>query len=136
MRLGCEFRGANGSRVGRFYFRKEAVTATRNRFYKPWTLCGVAEGFADFADRFVESVVEIDESVLGPEFFLKFLASYDLAGVLKQHGQYLEGLFLKANSQAVLAQFARTKIQLEYPKAERRAALKVFLHEEVNAQRK
>jgi hypothetical protein len=30
--------------------------------------------------------------------------SYDLAGVLKQHRQELEGLFLKGNSQAVLAQ--------------------------------
>jgi len=54
--------------------------------------------------------------------------------VLQQHGQYLEGLFLKANAQAVLPQFARAKIQFEYPKAEPLAAMKVFLHEEVNAQ--
>jgi hypothetical protein len=134
MRLRCEFRAANRSRVGRFYFREESVTATRNRFYKTWTFCGVAEGLADFADRFVESVVEIDESVFGPEFFLKFLASYDLAGVLKQHSQCLEGLFLKANSQAVLPQLARAKIQLEYSKAEPRAPMKVFLHEEVNSE--
>jgi len=40
--------------------------------------------------------------------------------VLKQHGQYLKELFLKANSQAVLAQFARAKIQLETPKRSRR----------------
>jgi hypothetical protein len=134
MRRNCEFRALNPSRVGRFYFREESVTATRNRFYKTWTFCGVAEGLADFADRFVESVVEIDESVFGPEFFLKFLASYDLAGVLKQHGQCLEGLFLKANSQAVLPQFARAKIQLEYSKADPRAAMKVFLHEEVDSE--
>src|SRR4029077_9307247 len=119
----------------RFYFREEAVTATRNRFYKAWTFCGVAEGLADFADRFVESVVEIDKSVLGPEFFLEFLASHDVAGVLQQHNQCLERLFLKANSQAVLTQFARAKIQLENPKTEPRTAMRVFLHEEVNAQR-
>jgi len=43
-------------------------------------------------------VIEIHESVCGPECFLNFLASYDLAGVLKQHRQDLEGLFLKPNS--------------------------------------
>jgi len=48
----------------------------------------------------------------------------------------MEGLFLKANSQAVLAQFASVTIQLENPKAEPHAEMNVFLHEEVNAQRK
>jgi len=73
-------------------------------------------------------VVEIDESVLGPEFFLKFLASYDLSGVLQQHRQYLEGLFLKANSQAVLAQFAGSKIEFENSKTKPPANLMVFFH--------
>src|ERR1700675_3435270 len=116
MKLSCEFRAAYTGRVGRFYLREEAVTSTRNSFYEARTFCGVAEGLADFADRFVEPVVEIHKGICGPECFLKFFASYDLAGVLKQHGQDLEGLFLKANSQAVLAQFAGAKIQLENPK--------------------
>jgi hypothetical protein len=73
-------------------------------------------------------VVEIHESVCGPEFFLKFLASYDLAGVLQQYRQELDGLFLKANSQAVLAQFAGARIQLENPKTEPHPEMKVFLH--------
>jgi hypothetical protein len=80
-------------------------------------------------------VVEIHEGVRGPEFFLKFLAGYDLAGMLQKHRQDLEWLFLKANSKAVLAQFAGAKIQLENPKAEPHAEVKVFLHKEVNAQR-
>ena len=54
--------------------------------------------------------------------------SYDLAGVLKQHRQELEGLFLKANSQAVLAQFVSAKIQLENAKTERPAKLMSFFH--------
>ena len=136
MKLSCGFGAANRGHVGRPYFRKEAVTATRNSFYKARTLCGVAESLADFADRFVEPVVEIHESVCGPQLFLKLLADYDLAGVLKQHRQNLKRLFLKANSQAVLAQFAGAKVQLENPKAEPRAEVKVFLHKEVNAQRK
>ena len=116
IRLCCEFRAANRGRVGRFYFREEAITATRNSFYKARTFCGVAEALADFADRSVEPVVEIQESVRRPEFLLKFLASYDLAGVLEQHRQDLEGLFLKPYPKAVPAQFAGPKIQLENPK--------------------
>jgi len=77
-------------------------------------------------------VVEIHKSVCGPEFFLEFLASYDLAGVLKQRRQDLEGLFLKANSKAVLAQLPSAKIQFEYPKTEPPAQLMVFPHAKVN----
>ncbi len=132
MKLSCEFRAASGGCIRNFDFREEAVAATSNGFHKARTLGGVAEGLTDFVDRFVEPVVEIHESVCGPEFFLEFLAGYDLAGVLKQHRQDLEGLFLKANSQAVLAQFASTKIHFENPKTEPPANLMVFLHGEMN----
>src|SRR6201984_1189403 len=98
MKLSCEFRAANSSRAGTFYFREEAVTATPNGFYKARTFSRVAESLANFADRFVKPVVEIHESVCRPQLFLKFLTSYDLAGVLKQHRQDLEGLFLKSDS--------------------------------------
>src|SRR6266849_2926112 len=134
MRLSCGLRTANRRRIGNFDLRQEAVPAPGNGFHKAGTLGGVAQGLADFADRFVEPVVEIHESVRGPESSLKFLASYDLAGVLKQHRQKLEGLFLKANCQAVLAQFAGAKIQLEKPKTEPHAEVKVFLHGKLNAQ--
>src|SRR6202795_3315981 len=96
--LSCEFRAANRGRIGNFDLCEEAVAAPSNSFHKTGTLGGVTEGLTDFVDRFVEPVVEIHESVCGPEFFLKFLASYDVAGVLKQHRQDLEGLFLKPDS--------------------------------------
>ena len=115
---------------------KKTVAAPSYGFHKARTLSEVAEGLADFVDRFVEPVFEIHESVHGPKFFLKFLASYDLAGVFKQHRQDLEGLILKANSKAVLAQFAGTKIQLENPKVEPPARLIAFPHVELNLRRK
>src|SRR5216684_249386 len=132
MRLRCEFRAANRGCIGNFNLREEAVAATSNGFYKAGTLGGGAEGLTDFADRFVEPVVEIHKSVRGPEFLLQLLASYELAGLLNQHGQKLEGLFLKADSQTVLAQFAGAKIQLENPKTEPPTLVKVFLHGEMN----
>src|SRR5271156_454721 len=130
MCLGGEFRTAKNGFLGNFDVREKAVAPPRNGFNKTGTLRRVAESFTDFADRFVESVVKIHESVRGPKSFLKFIAGYDLAGVLKQQRQKLEGLFLKANSKPVLAQFAGAKIQLENAKAVPTAEVKVFLHKE------
>jgi hypothetical protein len=62
---------------------------------------------------------------------LKFLATHDFTGALKQHSQHLKGLLLKPDSEAVLAQFASAKIHFEDPKTERPAKLMGFLHEEV-----
>jgi hypothetical protein len=98
MRLNCDFRGANRNCIGNSDVREEAVPAAGNGFHKAWTRGGVAEGLTDFVDRFVEPVVEIHERVCGPEFFLKLLASYYLAAVLKQDRQDLERLFLKPDS--------------------------------------
>jgi len=98
MRLGCGLRTANRGCIGNPDLREEAVAAPSNGFHKARTLSGVAEGLSDFVDRFVEPVVKIHESVCGPELFLKFLSSYNLAGVLKKHRQDLKGLFLKPNS--------------------------------------
>src|ERR1700674_1333813 len=100
MRLGCDFRTANRGCIANFALCEEAVAAPSNGFDKAGTLGGVAEGLTDFADRFVEPVVEIHKSVSGPEFSLKIFASYDLAGVLKEHRQDLAGLFLQPESKA------------------------------------
>jgi hypothetical protein len=73
-------------------------------------------------------VVEIHEGVRGPEFFLKFLACYDVALALKQHHQDFKRLFLKPDSQAMFPQLARLEIEFEDSKSERPAKLTVFLH--------
>jgi hypothetical protein len=52
--------------------------------------------------------------------------------VVKQHRQDLKGLFLKPDSQAMLAQLASLKIQFKNSKTERPANLMVILHEEAN----
>ena len=132
MRLRCGFRAANRCRIGNSDVSDEAVAATSNGFDEAGTLGGVAERLTDLVDRLVEPVVEIHERVRGPELLLKFLATDDLAGVLEQHRQDLEGLLLKPDSQAALAQFASTKIQLEDPKTEPPANLMVRFHDEVN----
>ena len=68
----------------------------------------------------------------GQSCLLQFLAADDLAGMLEQHRQDLEGLLLKPDSQTAFAQFAGTKIQLEHPKTQPLANLTVRFHEEVS----
>src|ERR1700732_4525202 len=89
IRLSCEFRAAKRGCLGKFNLREEAVAVATNSFHKAGTLGRIAEGLTDFVYGLVKSVVEIHESARGPEFFLKLLASYELAGVLKQRGQDL-----------------------------------------------
>ena len=76
-------------------------------------------------------MVEIHEGICGPQPLLKVFAPNDLAGVLEQHRQDLEGLLLKPDLQAALAQFASTKINLEHPKTEPPGNLMVWFHDEV-----
>jgi hypothetical protein len=84
LRLRWEFRPANRGCIDSFDLREEAVAATRNGFHKAGTFGRIAEDIADFVDRFIKSVIEIHKRVCGPEFFLKFLATHDFAGALKQ----------------------------------------------------
>src|SRR5262245_1790868 len=135
MRLSCEFRAPNKGCIGNSDVSEEAVAATTDSFDEAGTLGGVAEGLADFVDCLVEPVVEIHERVSGPEFLLKFLATDDLAGVLEQRHQDLEGLLLEPDSDAALAQFASTNIHLENPETEPPVNLRVCFHAPVNLRR-
>ena len=61
--LGCQFRAVNRGRISNLDLREEAIAASSNGFHKARTFGGVAEGFSDFVDRFVEPVVEVHEGV-------------------------------------------------------------------------
>ena len=130
MGLRFGFRTASRCRIGDSDISNEAVAATSNGFRRNGDSRG-RQSLTDLVDRFVEPVVEIHERVRGPELILQFLATNDLAGALEQHRQDLEGLLLKPNSQDSLAQFGRTKIQLEHPETEPPANLIVVFHDEV-----
>jgi len=126
-----QFAAAQRSRVGPFDLCKEAVTASRNGFHEAGAFGGIPERVTDFVYRFIQTVIEIHESVRGPELLLKFLASYDLAGTFQQHGQELEGLLLQPDAQAMFAQFSSAKIHLENSKPDSPVGLMVCLHREV-----
>src|SRR5271155_4263827 len=130
-----KFRVANRGCVRRFDLRKEAVAAPSNGFHKAWTLGRISERVTDFVYCLIQPVIEIHESVCGPELFLQLLARYHLAGTLQEHREELEGLFLQPDAQAMFAQFPSAKIHLENSKPESPVGLMVCLHGEVRLSR-
>src|SRR5579862_1396372 len=82
LRLRCGIPSANRGSIANSDLREKAVATAGNGLDKAGALGGVAQGLPDFVDHFVEPVVEIHKSICGPEFFLKFLATYDFARVL------------------------------------------------------
>ena len=89
-------------------------------------------GSAILVDRFIEPVVEIDESVSRPKPLLQFFAGHHFSGMLDQRGQYLKWLLLDFYFQSVLSEFARAQINLKHAKAAMPARLSAFSHEEEN----
>jgi hypothetical protein len=118
------------NRIGDFDLCEETVAAAGNRFHKAGAAGGVAQGLADFVYGFVEPVVEIHESVCGPNLLLKFLSAHHLPSVLQKHDQHSERLFLKFDPQTILAQFAAAEINLEDPEADTSGKMMVFWHGE------
>jgi len=64
-------------------------------------------------------MVEVHESVTGPEAALQFLTSDHFAAVLKKNGENLAGLLLELYAHPVLAQFTGPKVELVRTKAQR-----------------
>src|SRR4029077_5763934 len=68
-------------------------------------------------------MVEVDESILGPDAPAQFFPSDEFARALSQRSQDLEGLLLAANASAILAQHSGMQIQFVYIKPNGRSAL-------------
>jgi len=73
----------------------------------------VAENAAEFFDGGVEGVVEINESVLGPDALTKFLASDQYSRFFEESSEDLKRLALAADAHAVFAKDTTLKVELE-----------------------
>ena len=62
-------------------------------------------------------MVEVDKSIGRPDLLAQFLARYEIAGVLQQGGQHLNGLTLHTQLDPALAQFTDTDIEFERVKS-------------------
>jgi hypothetical protein len=71
---------------------EEAIAATRKSFNVVGMFGGIGESLAQLVDGFVEAILEVDESLGGPETLPDFFASDNYAGVLEKHEENLERL--------------------------------------------
>lgn len=97
----------------------EAISNPRNRFDVTGRACRIAESVAKLLDGFVQSVIEIDENIGGPETSPQFVTRDDLTGPLQQNRENLDWLLRQANLRAVLRELAGSRIQLEKSEANR-----------------
>lgn len=94
----------------------EAVAEAREGFNEAWAGGGVAQQLAEFVDGGVEILIVVDVGI-GPEAFAKGFARDDAAGILEEQLENKERLFLQAQAQAVLTEFAGLEVHLKNAKA-------------------
>src|SRR5215470_20198784 len=84
-----------------FHGSNKSVTTLGKCFNETWLLLVVVQGLAEFLDRRVQAVIEINESVFGPEPFLQILACDDLTGMFQKHREDMKRLDLQPNLSAL-----------------------------------
>src|SRR5262249_4344834 len=72
----------------------------------------VRKGFAKAFNRGVDAAIEVDKSVGRPKFLAEFFAGDQVARMCKQESEYLKGLVLELQADAVLVQLTRTQIDI------------------------
>ncbi len=95
----------------------EAIATAGEGFNESGIGGGVSEGLADAIDGGVNAVLVVDEGTVRPELARDLVAGEQLSGPLEQHGEYLEGLGVELDANALLAQFARGRVCFKYTKA-------------------
>ena len=96
-----------------FHWRDKPVSAARKCFDVAGSLGGVAKCLAKAGNRVVDTVVEIDEGVGGPENAAEVFAADELAGVLEKINKRTEGLLANPDRDAIAAQLGIAGIDLE-----------------------
>ena len=109
--------------------RDEAIPAFGNGFDIKRLAGGVAQGFAQFHDRCIQAVVEIDKRAGGPERPLQVFAGNQFPGMFQQEDQDAEGLITNLGGRAVPAQFVVAHVYLEDAETPGLRRLRLVFHE-------
>lgn len=114
-------------RLNGFYRRDEAVADSRDGLDKLGFAGGVSNSLAKFLHCRVQTVFEVDESILWPELGLQFLAGDDLARAGDQQEENFERLTVEFEAAAELVEGARRSIDCEIPETYQRLTA-IFRH--------
>src|SRR5882757_3473803 len=113
-------RRAESFRTGRFHaihWRDEAVSATRESLDEARTGRGITQRFANLVNGGIQAVVEIDESVGGPDFLTQVIACNYAPGTFEQNAEDLKRLLLETHESAILAELSGRQVHLKDAKA-------------------
>ena len=91
----------------------EAVTAAGEGFDEAGAGGGVAEGLAQAVDGGVDAVLGVDESAVGPKVAGDLVAGEQLAGVIEEQAEKLEGLDVETDADALTAELAGGGVDIE-----------------------
>ena len=81
----------------------EAIAATGQGFDEARAVGGIAKSFAELVNRGIQTVVEINKGVGGPDLSAKLFAGDDFAGPLQQKAEDMERLILELDAHALFA---------------------------------
>lgn len=101
------------------YLADEPISALGQRFNVAGHVGFVAERLAKFLDGGVETVVEINKCVGGPQALTQFVARHQLPALLQQDLEDLDGLALQPQPDAISAQLPAMRIEFERAETER-----------------
>ena len=79
-----------------------------------WIVGVVAQRLVQFSNHAIQTDVEVNECIGGPQFLLQFFASNDPPGIRRKFDKHQEWLFLKLDPHTVLAQFPFALGKLEW----------------------
>lgn len=119
---------ASDSLVDPLHVADKSIAAARNGFDITRAFGAIGKNFPEALDAVIETVFEVDERVGGPEATLKFFTGDQFAGPLGKNLQYLVGLFLKLQANAMLTKFLKTEVQFVVAEADGWAGMGVFCH--------
>ena len=97
----------------------EEVTGAMNRYPlrgsvdEVWLFGGISRGLPEMIDGLVQAAIEVDEGIRRPQPAPQFIPCDELARLLEQRRQELDGLIAKRRPTALVRQFPGTSIDGE-----------------------
>ena len=133
MRGGRNLGAHQGCRRGQrpVHRRDEPVPATGQRLDIARDVGRIIERLAQAAHRRVQTGLEVDERIGGPEALAQCLTRDELARTLEQRVQNRDGLVGNLEAGGAVAQFPRAPVQRERAESNRRGGIHLLVHDAI-----
>ena len=94
----------------------KSIPTARDSFNEPGVIGGIFESAAKLFDRSIQTFVEIDKGVLGPQPMTQLFAGDQLSRTFEQHGEYAKRMVLEVNNFSPPEELPGSNVGLEHAK--------------------